>query len=192
MAGAKDRLGPNAGDIMDGAWSSSRTGGSMTPPMAAEASSPPMIHLRKVWSGASPGGAAASDRTAPAGSHPSPAPRPISSGVSCHSLPTAVASSPAAPPGHAAATGGGETFLALAPARAATPAVAASRGDDSVEAEVGGLGLGLWRWSSTEVGSQRPPAPENLPAASPCCCCSSSNVPACPSRALPAKGIPLI
>uniref|UniRef100_A0A0A9AAM7 Uncharacterized protein n=1 Tax=Arundo donax TaxID=35708 RepID=A0A0A9AAM7_ARUDO len=142
----------------------------MTLSMAADASSLPMIHLRKVWSGASPAGAAASDRTAPAGSHPSTAPRPMSSGVSCHSFPIAAASSPAAPPGHGAATGGGETFLALAPARAATPAVAVPRGDDSVETEVGGLGLGLWRWSSTEVGSQRPPAPETLPAASPCCC----------------------
>nr|ACR36320.1 unknown [Zea mays] len=192
MAGANGMVDPNAGDIMDGAWSSSRTGGSMTDPMAADASSPPMIHLRKVWSGASPGGAAAS-----AASHPSPAPRPMSSGVSCHSsLPPATASSAPPPPGHAAAaTGGGETFLALAPARAATPAVAAPRGDDSVGTEVGGLGLGLCRRSSTEVGSQRSPAPETLPAASPCrwcCSCSCSSVPACPSRALPAKSIPLI
>jgi hypothetical protein len=63
--------------------------------------------------GASPGGTAAS--------HPSPAPRPMSSGVSCHSsLPLATASFAPPPPGHAAATGGEETFLALAPTRAAT------------------------------------------------------------------------
>jgi hypothetical protein len=47
MADTNDMVDPNAGDIMDDVWSSSRTCGSMTDPMAADASSPSMIHLRK-------------------------------------------------------------------------------------------------------------------------------------------------
>jgi hypothetical protein len=55
LHGRRERHGvPERGDIMDGAWSSSRTGGSMTDPMAADASPPSMIHLRKVWSGRAP------------------------------------------------------------------------------------------------------------------------------------------
>ncbi|KAG2657153.1 hypothetical protein PVAP13_1KG191554 [Panicum virgatum] len=89
----------------------------------------------------------------------------MSSGVSCHSsLPPPAASSAAAPPVHAAAGDGGETFLALAPARAAMPAVAAPRGDDSVEAEVGGLGLGLHPAASARATADS--AGRALPAAS--------------------------